>query len=107
MDAQSHLYFIEANTRLQVEHGVTELVTGIDIVKEQIRVAAGEVLSFTQDDVTISGHAIECRINAENPDTFAPESGRGSRRSACPAARASASTRSCTPRRRCRPTTTR
>ncbi len=76
MDAQSHLYFIEANTRLQVEHGVTELVTGIDIVKEQIRVAAGEVLSFTQDDVTISGHAIECRINAENPDTFAPSPGR-------------------------------
>ena len=76
MDAQNNLYFIEANTRLQVEHGVTELVTGIDIVKEQIRVAAGEPLSFTQEDVTITGHAIECRINAENPDTFAPSPGR-------------------------------
>jgi acetyl-CoA carboxylase biotin carboxylase subunit len=70
------LYFIEANTRLQVEHGVTELVTGIDIVKEQIRVASGERLSFTQDDVQMSGHAIECRINAEHPTTFAPSPGR-------------------------------
>ena len=76
MDAQSNLYFIEANTRLQVEHGVTELVTGIDIVKEQIRIAAGEKLSFSQDDVKFSGHAIECRVNAENPDTFAPSPGR-------------------------------
>jgi len=76
MDAQNNLYFIEANTRLQVEHGVTELVTGIDIVKEQIRIAAGEPLSFSQDDVRISGHAIECRVNAENPDTFAPSPGR-------------------------------
>ena len=76
MDAQNNLYFIEANTRLQVEHGVTELVTGIDIVKEQIRIAAGEPLSFSQEDVTITGHAIECRVNAENPDTFAPSPGR-------------------------------
>jgi len=76
MDGQNNLYFIEANTRLQVEHGVTELVTGIDIVKEQIRVASGERLSFSQEDVTITGHAIECRINAENPDTFAPSPGR-------------------------------
>jgi len=76
MDAQNNLYFIEANTRLQVEHGVTELVTGIDIVKEQIRVAAGERLSFTQDEVKMSGHAIECRVNAENPQTFAPSPGR-------------------------------
>ena len=76
MDAQSNLYFIEANTRLQVEHGVTELVTGIDIVKDQIRIAAGEKLSFSQDDVKFSGHAIECRVNAENPDTFAPSPGR-------------------------------
>ena len=76
MDAQNNLYFIEANTRLQVEHGVTELVTGIDIVKEQIRIAAGEPLSFSQDDVRIDGHAIECRVNAENPDTFAPSPGR-------------------------------
>jgi acetyl-CoA carboxylase biotin carboxylase subunit len=76
MDAHDNLYFIEANTRLQVEHGVTELVTGIDIVKEQIRVAAGEPLSFSQEDVRITGHAIECRVNAENPDTFAPSPGR-------------------------------
>ncbi|MCC6164709.1 MAG: acetyl-CoA carboxylase biotin carboxylase subunit [Acidobacteria bacterium] len=76
MDADNNLYFIEANTRLQVEHGVTELITGIDIVKAQIRVAAGEPLPFTQDDVTLTGHAIECRINAENPVTFAPSPGR-------------------------------
>lgn len=75
MDQSGHFYFIEANTRLQVEHGVTELVTGIDIVKEQIRIAAGERLSFRQGDVTFSGHAIECRINAEHPDTFAPSPG--------------------------------
>jgi acetyl-CoA carboxylase biotin carboxylase subunit len=75
MDQSGHLYFIEANTRLQVEHGVTELVTGIDIVKEQIRIAAGERLSFKQGDVTFSGHAIECRINAEHPETFTPSPG--------------------------------
>lgn len=66
-------YFMEMNTRVQVEHPITEMVTGVDIVKEQIRIAAGEKLSYRQDDIRISGHAIECRINAENPSrNFAP-----------------------------------
>jgi len=69
-------FFIEMNTRLQVEHPVTEMITGIDLVREQIRVASGAPLGFTQQDVQISGHAIECRINAEDPDTFIPSPGR-------------------------------
>src|SRR5690554_4949448 len=68
-------YFIEMNTRIQVEHPVTELITGIDIVREQIRIAAGHPLSIRQEDVVIRGHAIECRINAEDPDTFLPSPG--------------------------------
>ena len=68
-------FFIEMNTRLQVEHPVTEAVTGIDLVREQIRIAAGLPLSFSQDDIVFEGHAIECRINAENPRTFAPSPG--------------------------------
>ena len=69
-------FFIEMNTRLQVEHPVTEAITGIDLVREQIRIAAGLPLSFTQADVAFEGHAIECRINAENPRTFTPSPGR-------------------------------
>jgi acetyl-CoA carboxylase, biotin carboxylase subunit len=68
-------YFIEMNTRIQVEHPVTEAITGIDLVLEQIRVASGAGLSFRQDDIQFSGHAIECRINAENPRTFRPSPG--------------------------------
>ncbi len=69
-------YFIEMNTRLQVEHPVTEMITGIDIVREQIRIAAGAELSYAQDDIAFTGHAIECRINAESPTTFTPAPGR-------------------------------
>jgi acetyl-CoA carboxylase biotin carboxylase subunit len=75
LDQSGKFYFMEVNTRLQVEHGVTELVTGVDVVKEQIRVAAGERLSFRQSEVTFTGHAIECRINAEDPETFTPSPG--------------------------------
>ncbi|MBB1074199.1 acetyl-CoA carboxylase biotin carboxylase subunit [Rhodoferax sp. 4810] len=69
-------YFIEMNTRVQVEHPVTEMVTGIDIVKEQILVASGERLRYSQSDIVLRGHAIECRINAEHPETFMPSPGR-------------------------------
>ncbi len=76
LDSRGDFFFIEVNTRIQVEHPVTEMVTGIDLIKEQIRVAAGEPLDMTQDDVVISGHAIECRVNAEDPDTFLPSPGK-------------------------------
>jgi acetyl-CoA carboxylase biotin carboxylase subunit len=68
-------YFIEMNTRLQVEHPVTEAITGVDLVREQIRIADGQGLAFTQDEIEFKGHAIECRINAEDPWTFAPSPG--------------------------------
>ncbi|MFC2971866.1 acetyl-CoA carboxylase biotin carboxylase subunit [Azotobacter bryophylli] len=71
-----NFYFIEMNTRVQVEHPVTEMVTGIDIVKEMLRIAGGEKLSIRQEDVVIRGHALECRVNAEDPETFMPSPGR-------------------------------
>ncbi len=76
MDEDKNLYFMEMNTRLQVEHPVTEMITGVDIVAEQIKIAANHMLSFKQEDVTFSGHAIECRINAEDPaNNFVPSPG--------------------------------
>ena len=76
LDEQGRFYFMEMNTRVQVEHPVTEMVTGIDVVREQIKLAYGETLRFTQADIQMRGHAIECRVNAEDPVTFAPWPGK-------------------------------
>jgi acetyl-CoA carboxylase, biotin carboxylase subunit len=76
LDEQGRFYFMEVNCRIQVEHGITEMVTGVDLVREQLRVAAGEALTFSQEDVQIRGHAVECRVTSEDPMRgFAPESG--------------------------------
>jgi acetyl-CoA carboxylase biotin carboxylase subunit len=75
LDKGGNFYFMEMNTRIQVEHPITEMVTGIDIVKEQIRIAAGLPLQYKQDDIKINGHSIECRINAECPEKFSPSPG--------------------------------
>jgi acetyl-CoA carboxylase biotin carboxylase subunit len=77
VDSDRNFYFMEMNTRIQVEHPITEAVTGIDLVAEQIRIAAGERLSFSQDDIELRGHSIECRINAEDPSkNFRPNPGK-------------------------------
>ncbi|HUX08478.1 MAG TPA: acetyl-CoA carboxylase biotin carboxylase subunit [Acidobacteriota bacterium] len=76
LDEDGKFYFMEMNTRIQVEHAVTEMITGIDLVKTQIRVAAGHKLTFTQEDINFQGHAIECRVNAEDPVTFLPSPGK-------------------------------
>ncbi len=77
LDKDKNFYFMEMNTRIQVEHPITEMITGLDLIKEQIKIAAGQKLSFTQSDINITGHAIECRINAENPEkNFRPSPGK-------------------------------
>jgi acetyl-CoA carboxylase biotin carboxylase subunit len=75
LDKDNQIYFMEINTRIQVEHPVTEMITGVDIIKEQIKLAAGEPLSLKQQDVKFSGHSIECRVNAEDPERFIPSPG--------------------------------
>src|SRR3712207_5288698 len=72
VDKNNQYYFMEMNTRIQVEHTVTELITGLDLIQLQIKIAAGEKLNIEQKDVVFFGHAIECRVNAENPENFLP-----------------------------------
>ena len=76
VDEDKNFYFMEMNTRIQVEHPVTEMITGVDLVKEQLRIAAGLPISFKQEDIKVKGHAMECRINAEDPKTFLPSPGK-------------------------------
>lgn len=76
LDKEKDFFFMEVNTRIQVEHPITEMVTGVDLIKEQIRLAAGHALTIRQQDVALSGHSIECRINAEDPEKFTPSPGR-------------------------------
>ena len=76
LDKNKNFYFMEMNTRIQVEHPVTEMITGVDLIKEQLRIAAGQPLSIKQDEVVVRGHAVECRINAEDPNTFLPSPGK-------------------------------
>ena len=77
LENEKDFYFMEMNTRIQVEHPVTEWITGVDLIKEQIKIASGEKLAFTQDEVKLEGHSIECRINAENPEkNFRPSPGK-------------------------------
>lgn len=76
VDQEQNFFFLEMNTRVQVEHAVTEMITGVDIVKEQIRIAAGEKISFAQEDIKFNGHAMECRINAEDSEKMSPSPGK-------------------------------
>jgi acetyl-CoA carboxylase biotin carboxylase subunit len=76
VDETGNFYFMEMNTRIQVEHPVTEMVTVSDLISAQIRIAAGEPLNLTQEELIFVGHAIECRVNAEDPETFTPSAGR-------------------------------